>query len=154
MPRTRLLLAVLLAGCGQPAPPYAGKSVADLEAMLRSDDPGRQVQGAYGLGQLEAEAAPAVPALRQALHSAHVLLKQNAALALARIGPAARDAVPELTGLLDDPAWQVRRQAALALGAIGPDARTALPALERLAGDADDQVKQAVSQAVARINQR
>ncbi|MGE3803980.1 MAG: HEAT repeat domain-containing protein [Gemmataceae bacterium] len=151
MPRPALLLLLLALGCGQPAPPYEGKTLAELQQMVESSDSAKQVQGAFGLAKLGGEAAPAVPALRKALGSKDALVKQNAALALAKIGSPAREAIPELIGLLDDPAWQVRRQAALTLGAL--QAGQALPDLERLASDGDEQVRAAARQASAQIQQ-
>ena len=49
--RAVLLGLLLLVGC-QSKPPFEGKSVTDLEGMLRSSNPTVQVEGAYGLGRL------------------------------------------------------------------------------------------------------
>jgi HEAT repeat protein len=139
-----LLAAILATSCGT-KPPYEGKSVAQLEAMLRSPDPTTQVQGAYGLSRLGPGASPAVPALVEVLHGGNSLVRQNAALALGKIGPDARAAVPELVRMLRDPDWLLRRQAAIALGEIGPDDAAAaelkrlkrdLPAVRHAAEDA------------------
>src|SRR5262245_2066798 len=73
-------------GCRSRAP-YEGKSVAELEAMLRDADPKVQAQGAFGLSRLGAEARPAVKALAEALKNRDARVRQNAALALAEIGP-------------------------------------------------------------------
>src|SRR5262245_37719752 len=63
-----LVLVLLLMGC-QKSAPTAGKSAAELEEMLKSKDPVVQSQAALGLSQLGEKAAPAVPALAEALKS-------------------------------------------------------------------------------------
>src|SRR5436190_23433397 len=88
-----LLVMLLGLGCGSKSP-YEGKSVADLEHMLRDADPAVQTQGAFGLSRLGPEARTAVPALIEALQSAEPRVRQNAALALTEIGPDAREAAP------------------------------------------------------------
>jgi HEAT repeat protein len=114
-----------LSACRDKAP-YEGKSLAELERMLRNPNPTVQAQGAFGLSQLGTDARPAVPSLIDALKR-NTPVRQNAALALGQIGPGARDAVPALCEALGDSERAVRRQAALALGKIGPEARSALP---------------------------
>jgi HEAT repeat protein len=148
----RLCILLLTAvGCGTPARPYEGKSVAQLERMLDDSDPAVQVQGAFGLAQHGSEAKDAIPALAKALTSKETLVRQNVALALGKIGPDAKDAVPALVDALNDPEWSVRRQAAMALGEIGPDARAALPALEKQARDTHQLVRQAAEEARKKI---
>jgi HEAT repeat protein len=145
-----LLVAVLATSCGT-KPPYEGKSVAQLEAMLRSADPATQVQGAYGLGRLGPGASAAVPSLVEALHGGNSLVRQTAALALGKIGPDARAAVPDLVKMLRDPQWLLRRQAAIALGEIGPDAAGAGDELKKLKRDLPA-VRQAAEDALAKIS--
>src|SRR5712691_8118394 len=99
-----LLLVALAGGCSSKAP-YEGKSVAELERMLRDSDPAVQTQGAFGLSRLGAEARTAVPALIEALQSAEPRVRQNAALALTEIGPDAREAVPALIEAFKDAEW-------------------------------------------------
>src|SRR5437879_2642207 len=81
-PRVAGMLILLLTafGCGKPAPPYEGKSVAQLQKLLDDPDPAVQVQGAFGLSQRGAEAKEAVPALTRALNSQETLVRQNVAL--------------------------------------------------------------------------
>jgi HEAT repeat protein len=145
-----LLLVSLTVGCGH-KPPYEGKSVAQLERMLKDGDADAQSQAAYGLSLHGPDAAEAVPALADALASPHTLVRQNSALALGRIGPTARAAVPPLTDVLRDPEWTVRRQAALALGEIGADAVAAVPTLQRLTKDPDRLVRKAAQEALAKV---
>lgn len=145
-------LLILAVGCrSKPPAPYEGKSLAELERMLQSTDPGTQAAGAFGLSRLGPEARSAVPSLRKALGSSSDLVRQNVALALTMIGPDARDALPELTTAAGDDAWAVRRQVALALGAIGGDA--AVAALEKLQQDENAQVRDAAQQALKKIRQ-
>jgi HEAT repeat protein len=147
-----LLTATALAvGCGTPALPHEGKSVAQLERMLQDADPAVQAQGALGLSEHGPAAKGATPALAELLRSPHSVVRQNAALALGKIGPEARAAVPALTQALDDADWPVRRHAATALGEIGPDARDALSALDKHARDPDPLVRKAVQAARAKI---
>src|SRR5579871_3545520 len=87
---TALLLIFLVAGCRERHLPHEGKSVAELEAMLRNADPVVQSQGAFGLSLLGSRAQPAVPSLVSLLRSPQPLVRQNAALALGKIGPEAR----------------------------------------------------------------
>jgi HEAT repeat protein len=144
-----VLAAGLATSCGT-KPPYEGKSLAQLENMLKSPDPNTEVQGAYGLSLLGAEASPAVPTLSERLHSPHTLVRQNAAFALGKIGPPAQAAVPDLVRTLHDPEWTIRRQAALALGEIGPAARSAVADLKKLRGDLPV-VRQAAADSLAKI---
>jgi HEAT repeat protein len=142
-------LLVCAAACRGKAP-YEGKSVAELERMLRDPDPAVQTQGAFGLSRVGAEALPAVPALTEALKSPQSIVRQNAALALGQIGPEAKDAVPALTAVLRDREWAVRRQVVVALGQIGPDARSAA-AVEKLRQDPDSLVRKAAAEALKKI---
>jgi HEAT repeat protein len=150
--RCASLLCLVLAvdGCRNKAP-HEGKSVAELELMLQSDDPDMQVAAAFGLGQHGAQAQPAVPALINALNGKETLVRAHAALALGRIGPDAHAAVRALTDRLSDPEWTVRRQAALALGRIGKAAQAAIPALEEMAEDSDQLMRKAAEEALANV---
>ncbi len=152
--RTRgpaLLLAAFLATSCASKPPYEGKSVDQLEEMLKSEDSARQVQGAYGLSRLGPEASPAVPTLIELLNSPNALVRQSAAAALGKIGPAAGSAVPALVRMLKDRDWLMRRHAAMALGDLGPTARAAVADLQALRGDRPT-VREAAEQALARID--
>jgi len=145
-----LAMALSISSCRH-KPPYEGKSVAQLERMLHDPDPIVQVQGAHGLGLYGAEARVAVPALKDALKSEHLQVRQKVAQTLGLIGPDARDAVPDLTNALADREWTVRRNAATALGQIGADAHAAVPSLEKLAKDPDHLVRKAAQEALTKI---
>src|SRR5262249_50272886 len=108
------LCLVLLIGAGyRSKAPYEGKSLTELERMLRDTNPKVQAQGAYGLSRLGPGARPAVPALREALGNTDPLVRQYAALALMQIGPEAQEVIPALIEALRDTEWAVQRQAAL-----------------------------------------
>jgi HEAT repeat protein len=141
-------LVVLPFACN--SKPYEGKSVSELEQMLRNPDPAVQAQGAFGLSQMGPAAREAVPALVECLKKESIV-RQKAALALGAIGEDASESVPALAELLRDPEWTVRRQAAMALGRIGPAAGKALPELERLKLDPDTLVRKAAAEALRRV---
>jgi HEAT repeat protein len=65
----------------------------------------------------------------EALKSADVNVRRDAARALGEIGPGAKDAVPELMEALDDADMDLI--AVWALGRIGPAAIAAVPAMKR-----------------------
>jgi HEAT repeat protein len=155
MPRTVLLIGALILACTgcHRTPPYEGKSVSQLEQMLRDSNPKVQAQGAFGLSRLGAAAQSATPALIDGL-TKDPLVRQYSALALGQIGPEARDAVPALILALQDPEWAVRRQVALSLSDIGLDARAAIPALQKLTQDHDSLVRKAAQQALKTIQAR
>ena len=149
--RLGVLLLILLLGCSS-RPPYQGRSVAELERMLADPDPRVQTQGAYGLGLLGDEAAPAVLSLAQALKAADPLVRQQAANALGEVGPGAASASADLATALTDPEWAVRRQAAVSLGRIGPAARSAAEAgLNRCLRDHHTLVRKAAQEALAKV---
>jgi hypothetical protein len=66
---------------------------------------------------------------REALKSADIDIRRDAARALGEIGPGAKDAVPELVEALDDADMDLI--AVWALGRIGPAAVAAAPAIKR-----------------------
>jgi HEAT repeat protein len=117
---------------------------------------------AYALGAFGAQAAPAAPALKEALKDKSANVRQNAAWALGRIGAAAKPpVVSELCALLADEDPLVRRDAATALGDIGlPTAENAVPPLidlvQREAGEKGDGVvlKTALEKLVNLANHR
>jgi HEAT repeat protein len=152
-PALGLVLAAGLAASCSHKPPYEGRSVAQLEEMLRSKEANTQIQGACGLGLWGAEAGPAVPTLIDLLNSRNPLVRENAAMALGKIGPEARAAVPGLIQMLQDPKWVLRRQAALALGGIGPAARQAEGDLKKLSHRSREEpaVRKAAEDALAKI---
>lgn len=109
-------------------------------------------QAALALGRLGPDAAPAIPALVEALQreTTHRPLRTpaSAALALREIGPAA---VPALTELLTHPRADVRIGAAIALARQGPHAQAAVPRLIAMLGEADSELRQAAAGALGGI---
>src|SRR5262245_4024938 len=155
-----VLLFLLTAGsaCGRKAG-YEGKSIPELENMVRDADPAVQVQGAYGLGLQGSEARCAIDVLIDALKSEHLPLRQRAAMSLGQVcawsgasDPGIHPAVTALTNALRDSEWTVRRHAAVALGQIGPDARSSVPQLQTLAQDPDRLVRTAAQEALKKIS--
>jgi HEAT repeat protein len=85
------------------------------------------------LGEIGAEAAPAVPALQDLLEtSKNVELRREAVLSLGAIGPPAAPAVRALVRALAAEDHGVRIGAAFALGQIGPAAKAATDPLREL----------------------
>jgi HEAT repeat protein len=145
------MLVVGVCSCGK-KPPYENKSAAELEAMLRDDDPKVQAQGAYGLSLDRSQARQAVPELIKSLKSKDALVRQHAALALGRAGPDASSAVPALIAALEDSSWPVQRQAILALGAIGAKAHPAVETLTSLSNEGNRAIRAAAQKALRQIN--
>lgn len=90
---------------------------------------------AKALGRVGPSAAPAVPALAQALSDESPLVRLAAARALGEVGPGARAALPPLVAVLVNGTGEVRKAAAEALPRIdgdwcgGAEAAAVLPAL-------------------------
>lgn len=145
-----MLIAVVLAGCRSKAP-FEGKSVVQLEWMLRDTNPTVQAQGAMGLAELGPAARSAVPSLIGTLESSDTLVRRESARALGKIGPDARDAVPSLVKVCSDPEWTVRREVAMALGAIG-EKQDAVPALEKMQADRDNLVSKAAKESLRQLS--
>ena len=86
-PDTAHLAAFVLARLGGPA---GLKAISVLKGALNDIDPQIQEQAATFLGEMGPDAAPAVPALANALHANRAApVRVKAALALANIGPEA-----------------------------------------------------------------
>ena len=103
-------------------------------------------------GLIGPPAAPAVPALTDALQNPDSRTRAPVALALGQIGPSASNAVPALTQTLADEWWYVRENAAIALGKLGSNAASAIPELAKLAqGDQNADVRKAAAEAINSI---
>ena len=108
----------------------------------------------YALGDLGADAAAAVPSIRDVAVSPSTRDQNRRAafISLGRIGPSAAQAVPDLVHALSAEGVLYRLLAASSLGQIGPAAREARPALEGLAASTGDwNTQTAVRDALARI---
>ncbi|WP_406695840.1 HEAT repeat domain-containing protein [Singulisphaera sp. Ch08] len=128
-----------------------------------------RVGAIQALGGFGALAAPAVPALTDALRDDDPLTRWFAAAVLAEIGPMAKGAVPELIALLRSkdelpPApspvgFRMMRgkhdrlavMAAEALGKIGPDARAAVVSLTEALVDPDEVLRCVAAEALGGI---
>jgi len=151
-PETRATAAYALGEIGLASP----EAVAGLAQAVA--DPGGEPNvvrpvAARSLGWMGPTAAPAIPALIEALEPRDVLDRTGpeAGWALGRIGPAA---VPALVNALEDDQRSAysRQLAARALGRIGPVAGAARPSLQRLAErPPDDALGNEARQALERI---
>lgn len=109
---------------------YADVLVPAYITILVSDDVNAAKAAAIALGQIGEAAAPAVPALIDAmLTAADPVLAMWAVDALFGIGPGATEAVPALLLALDHPDAEVRGLAAHALSAIGDNSQEVIAAL-------------------------
>ena len=99
-----------------------------------------------------APAAPAVPALIDALQDPESRTRAPVAFALGQIGPKGSNAVRALARTLEDEWWFVRENAAIALGKLESNAAAAIHALARLAeGDRNEDVRKAAVEAINSI---
>ena len=127
-----------------------------LPALIRKLKDGDFAARQSALRELGNMGRPAVPDLISVLKNTNEpVVRQYAAMALARIGPEAMNAVPTLTEVLGDKREEVeiRRLAATAVGMIGPNARAGIPALIRTLGDReeDSEVRRAAAMALGMI---
>lgn len=93
------------------------------------------------LGDIGAEAKPAVPALVDALKDKDGLVRLYATLALGNIGVEAKAAVPALISALKDEEPYVRIYAPAALRKMGVEAKVAVPALITALKDKNGRVR-------------
>jgi HEAT repeat protein len=102
---------------------------------------------------LSAVGAPAVSALRGALHEKHWSTRAAAADVLGNIGPAARDSAPAMIEILGDENVWVRRNAVEALGNIAPATLDAVPAVITTLSDTDERVRRNAAVTLAKMGQ-
>ena len=102
---------------------------------------------------LSAVGAPAVSALRGALHEKHWSTRAAAADVLGNIGPAARDSAPAMIETLGDENVWVRRNAVEALGNIAPATLDAVPAVITTLSDTDERVRRNAAVTLAKMGQ-
>ena len=99
------------------ARPFRDKSAEECTAALASDDISVRRAAAWALSEMGAKAAPAVPALANALTDPEV--RMPALRALEAIGPPVFQVAEKLAALLKHPDGFVRLGATLALGSMG-----------------------------------
>jgi HEAT repeat protein len=102
---------------------------------------------------LSAVGAPAVSALRGALHEKHWSTRAAAADVLGNIGPAAQDGAQAMIETLRDENVWVRRNAVEALGNIAPATLDAVPAVITTLSDADERVRRNAAVTLAKMGQ-
>ena len=124
---------------------YEGAGVHGAVGQHRVSSASRNA--AYALA---ATGAPAVPALRDAMHDDVEAVRALAAGTMAEMGTAGRGAVPDLVHAISDESVSVRRQAAEALGTVGAGS-PAMPALIDALGDDDRFVRRSVALTLARV---
>jgi HEAT repeat protein len=129
---------------------YGRVALPGLEAALKQ--PALQARTALVLRRMGPAAAPAVPALSEALAEARPTARREILFALAAIGPAARPAVPSLVRLLAKPDAETQYAAVYAVGRIGPAAIEAKPLLEKGLSSGDELIRTACVWALARID--
>ena len=147
----RIRASFLLIACLKSGSSYAG---VPLSRLLADPDPKVRGSVAWALGDIDADAAPVLPALVRLLADSDSANRHVAARALRRMGPAAGPAVPALTQSLSDGVPEVRMQAAMALMAIGPTSEPAALQLAEALDDPDSAVRRWAAEALASIGPR
>ncbi|KAM3115790.1 HEAT repeat domain-containing protein [Phormidesmis sp. 146-33] len=103
------------------------------------------------LGEMGAEAKPAVSMLAELVRDRNLSIRVKAIKALAEIGSVASSAVPDLTVALSDSDPQIRGEAATALGKIGEASKSAVPALVATLNDSKLAVRLKVIYALSNL---
>jgi len=119
---------------------------ASLAGSLADRDQAVRLRALESLAALGPAAAPAIPALGEAIVREPPRLRRAAALALSKIG---EPAAPFLAEMLGDNRPAVREAAASALGLMGGAARSAVDALARALSDDSPRVREAAGLALA-----
>ena len=83
-------------------PVASGRPLSQWIADLKAPAPQTRNAAAYEIAGLGSEAAPAVPALIQALDDPEASVRFPVTVALMEIGPAAKAAVPRLQQMMDE----------------------------------------------------
>ncbi len=106
-----------------------------LARLIEGPDANLREPAILALRELGPAAAPAVPALADALRDAEPSLRVSILSTLEEVGRPASAALDALVETLRDPDWIVEQLALEALGRLGPAASGAVPALLDLAND-------------------
>lgn len=102
-----------------------GRTLSQWVADLKAVAPQTRNAAAYEISGLGPAAAPAVPALIEALDDSEASVRFPVTVALAEIGPAAKAAVPKLKKMMDEEINdEIAAAARRALRRIEPDAAT------------------------------
>jgi HEAT repeat protein len=117
--------ATLLFACSKSSTPSANVDVGAQTEQLKSPDVNLRVEAATALAAAGPSAAPAVPALIEALNNdSDPLVRRLSAYALGQIGPAAKEAIPSLTAAMQSGDREMVTSVINAIRAIDP---TAMP---------------------------
>ncbi len=135
----------------RPMTPSVSPLVQGLVHSLAAPDAATRWRAAEALGNLGAEAQPAVPALTGVLRDRSPDVRWRAAEALGKIGADAVSSVPSVAALLDDTDDLVRGEAAKALGRFGSAAGPAVPALSSGLRHPEVAFRREVAKALAKI---
>jgi len=102
-----------------------GRTLSQWVADLKAVAPQTRNAAAYEISGMGPAAAPAVPALIEALDDSEASVRFPVTVALAEIGPAAKAAVPKLKKMMDEEINdEIAAAAKRALRRIQPDAIT------------------------------
>ena len=102
-----------------------GRTLSQWVADLKAVAPQTRNAAAYEISGMGPAAAPAVPALIEALDDSEASVRFPVTVALAEIGPAAKAAVPKLKKMMDEEINdEIAAAAKRALRRIQPDAVT------------------------------
>ncbi len=117
-----------------------GIAIRVLEGVLPTQE---GWQAAYALGRMGPAAAPAVPALIEALKREKVprVFRTPPSSSFA-LGQIREPAIPALLAVLEHPQPEVRLAAVLAFNFMGSHALSAVPELQKLLGDPDPEIRQ------------
>jgi len=132
--------------------PYASAQetppITQLLRDIKSNDPKVRRSAADALGQMNAAAELAVPALTGALKDADTDVRAHAGFALISLGTDAAPALPALIALLRDPEASVRRNAAEVVGGIQVTSPAVVEALTQALQDENPYVSLAAAHAL------
>ena len=122
--------------------------VDTLIEALSSDNERNRLNAAYRLGRI---GAPAVPALKQMLHSRSDAIREYAGYALSLTG---EPAIPTLIDAIQGTDDSVRASATFALADMGKTAQEAIPILTRAAQDPSEWVRRHATEGLGLIGQQ
>jgi HEAT repeat protein len=98
-----------------------------------------------------AKAAPAIPALEEAIDTLDLVLRKNIIVALGNIGSASGSSVLMLIAVVNDKLAPDRKEAIVSIGKIGPAASEALSTLVKVLNDTDSPLRKEAAIAIGKI---
>ena len=141
----RLAAAVALGGIERPA----RAAVPDLVDALPDTDAKARTESAWAIGQIGAEAAPAIPTLVKLMQTeSDYGVVDECVHALGKIGS---KAVPVLTEHIAAGDPDIRIRFVTALGEVGSAAAPSIPQLARAAVDPDEEIRTAAVEALGLV---